>query len=145
MMKIRDIMTKDVRTLSPDAKMIDAAKLMRDHDTGFIPVLDGTELCGVITDRDIVVKCIAEGHDENRCPVSSHMETEVDVIGPDADVEEASRIMQEDQIRRLPVCEGNRLVGVVSLGDLAIKARGEVPAAKTLRRVSKGVKPAQAS
>src|SRR5262249_28730229 len=117
---------------------------MKEEDTGAIPVLDEDELVGIITDRDIVVRCIAEGKDATETNVEDILSEDLVTIEPDADVEEAARLMSERQIRRLPVVEDGMLVGVVSLGDIAVKEVDEEPATEALEGVSRGVKQAGA-
>ena len=115
---VRDVMTQDPVFVSPDATLATVARLMQAHDTGFIPVVDGTDLCGVITDRDIVVRAIAKGADPTVSAVKDYATKDVDTITPDADLQEALANMEHRRIRRMLVWD-KRLVGVVSLGDLA--------------------------
>jgi CBS domain-containing protein len=139
-MKVREIMTTEVATAQPDSTLEEVASMMKAEDTGAIPVLDEDELVGIITDRDIVVRCIAEGRDATETNVEDILTEDLATIEPDADVEEAARLMSERQIRRLPVVEDGMLVGVVSLGDIAIKEVDEEPASEALEGVSRGVK-----
>lgn len=143
-MKVREIMTTDVRCAAPETTLDDVARLMRDEDTGAIPVLDGDDLVGIVTDRDIVVHCIADGDDPREITALEVISGPPQTITPDQDVKEASRIMAEAQIRRLPVCENGRLVGILSIGDIAVKQPEEATAAKTLENVSEGVKATKA-
>jgi CBS domain-containing protein len=140
MRRVRDIMSEDVATASPDTTLEEIASMMRDEDTGAIPVVDEDELLGIITDRDIVIRCLAQGRAPAEVQVHEILSEELEVIEPDADVEEAARIMGRRQIRRLPVVENGRLVGMVSLGDIAVKS-SEEEAGDTLEEVSHGVKP----
>lgn len=139
-MKVQDIMTTEVATASPDSTLEEVASMMKEEDTGAIPVLDEDELVGIITDRDIVVRCIAEGKDATETTVEDILSEDPVTISPDADVEEAARLMSERQIRRLPVVDDGELVGMVSLGDIAVKEVDEEPAAEALEGVSRGVK-----
>ncbi|MCI0348432.1 MAG: CBS domain-containing protein, partial [Acidobacteriales bacterium] len=139
-MKVREIMTTDVATAQPDSTLEEVASMMKEEDTGAIPVLDEDELVGIITDRDIVVRCIAEGKDATETNVEDILSEDLATIEPDADVEEAARLMSQRQIRRLPVVEDGMLVGVISLGDIAVKEVDEEPAAQALEGVSRGVK-----
>lgn len=143
-MKVREIMTTDVRCAAPETTLDDVARLMRDEDAGAIPVLDGDDLVGIVTDRDIVVRCVAEGDDPGEITALEVISGSPQTITPDQDVEEASRLMAEAQIRRLPVCEEGRLVGILSIGDIAVKQPEEAIAAKTLENVSEGVKATKA-
>lgn len=122
MEKVGDVMSADVETISPDATIEEAAQQMRDGDFGVVPVVDGENLIGIITDRDIVVRAIAEGRGLGT-PVEEAMSEGVICVREDDSVEEAARVMSDNQIRRLPVVDdGGALVGIVSLGDLAVES-----------------------
>jgi CBS domain-containing protein len=123
-MKLSEIMTRDVVVLQPDDSLQSAAKKMRDRDIGFLPVCDGEDLIGVISDRDITIRALADGMDVNIMLGRDLMTSPAIYCFDDQDVSEAAQIMEENQIRRLVVLsrEDNRLVGVVSLGDLARNA-----------------------
>lgn len=138
-MKIRDIMTTDIQSAEPDDTLDEIAQMMRDQDTGAIPVVEDEELIGIVTDRDIVVRCIAEGDDPREVAADEIISSDLQTVKPDDDLETARQLMSQRQIRRLPVVEKGRLVGIISLGDLAVKA-DEEDAAETLEGVSEGVK-----
>lgn len=135
-MKIRDIMTDDVAVVSPDTTVLEVAQLMQKHDVGAVPVCEGANVVGLVTDRDIVVRNIAHGKDPHQTPVKEVMTTQVKSADPEMSLSQAAEIMAAEQIRRLPVVEGNRLVGMLSLGDLATKAKFDVELAKTLGEIS---------
>ena len=120
-MKLSEIMTRDVVVMQPDDSLQSAAKKMRDRNIGFLPVCDGEELLGVISDRDITIRALADGMDGNIMLGRDLMTVPAIYCFDDQDVSEAAKIMEENQIRRLVVLgrEDKRLVGVVSLGDLA--------------------------
>ena len=120
-MKLSEIMTREVAILQPDDSLQFAAKKMRDLNIGFLPVCDGEDLIGVISDRDIIIRALAEGMDGSIMLGRDMMTTPAIYCFDDQDVSEAAQIMEENQIRRLVVIsrEDNRLVGIVSLGDLA--------------------------
>jgi CBS domain-containing protein len=139
-MKIREIMTTEVATASPDSTLEEVASMMKEEDTGAIPVLDEDQLVGIITDRDIVVRCIAEGKDPTETNVEDVLSENPVTIDVEADVEEAGRLMSDRQIRRLPVVQQGSLVGMISLGDIAVKEPDEEPAVEALEGVSRGVK-----
>ncbi|HZU42274.1 MAG TPA: CBS domain-containing protein [Terriglobales bacterium] len=139
-MRVREIMTKDVGTATLDSTVEDVTTMMKDDDVGAIPVLDDGELAGIVTDRDIVVRCIAEGKDPAETTVEDILTEELHTIEPDADVDEAARIMADRQIRRLPVVEEGELIGVVSLGDIAVKQGDTETAGESLQDISEGVK-----
>ena len=119
-MQIRDVMTKDVWSLGPEATVAEAAQAMRDMNVGSIPLVDGDQLVGVITDRDIVIQVVAEGLDAQTERIESFMTRDPITATPDTSVEEASQIMAREQIRRLPVVEDGRLVGYLAIADLAL-------------------------
>jgi CBS domain-containing protein len=120
-MKLKEIMTRDVEVIHPDDSLQTAAQKMRDRDIGFLPVCDDDRLIGVVSDRDIIVRVIAEGRDPKVMMGRNLVTAPVIYCFEDQDVEEAARIMQENQIRRLVILNRDkRLVGVVSLGDLAM-------------------------
>jgi CBS domain-containing protein len=120
MTKARDIMTGGVECASADDSLVDAARKMRDLDVGALPICgEDDRLQGMITDRDIVVKCIAEGGDPGSAKVSDFADGKPVTIGADDSVEEALRTMAEHGVRRLPVIDGHQLVGVVSQADVA--------------------------
>jgi CBS domain-containing protein len=118
-MKIREAMTRDVRMVRPDQTIREAAHLMAELDIGALPVEDSDRLVGMITDRDIAVRAVAEGHGADTM-VRDVMTAEVKYCFDDQSVEEVTRNMGEQRLRRLPVVDRNkRLVGILSLGDLA--------------------------
>src|SRR5512142_3145819 len=135
-MKIRDIMVSDVETAEPDDTLDELAMMMREQDVGAIPVVEDGELIGIVTARDIVVRCIAEGKDPSEVAADEVISGDLQTVEPEADVDEARRIMAQHQIRRLPVIEKGLLVGMVSLGDLAVKTGQEEEIADTLEDIS---------
>ena len=140
-MKIREIMTTEVASAPPDTTLQELAAMMREEDVGAVPIVEDGELTGIVTDRDIVIRCIAEGKNPGEVSASDAISEGLETITPDTDVREASRIMAERQIRRLPVVEDGALVGMVSLGDVAVKHGDERVAGEALEEVSHGVKP----
>ena len=124
-MKISEVMTRDVQTVSPDQPVQEAANFMLSADAGSIPVTDGDRLIGMITDRDIAVRGIAKGYGPET-PVRELMTDDLIVVRVDDDVEEAATKMSDAQVRRLPVIDSDeRLCGIVSLGDLARQSDNE--------------------
>ncbi|MBZ7927647.1 CBS domain-containing protein (plasmid) [Ensifer adhaerens] len=118
-MRIVDIMTRDVRVLSPEDTIATAAKEMAQNDVGFLPVADNDRLVGMITDRDIVIRCVAEDRDHTM-RVGEIMTNDVKYCFEDEDVSDVAGNMGQQQVRRLPVVDHNkRLVGIVSLADAA--------------------------
>ncbi|MEX0762253.1 MAG: CBS domain-containing protein [Dehalococcoidia bacterium] len=117
-MKIRDVMVFGTVTVQQDESTADAARLMRDQNIGMLVVEDHGEVLGVVTDRDLLVKCVAPGHLVDRCTVSTHMTRRVVSTEPDSDVFEAVRLMRRNRIRRMPVIEAGELVGMASITDI---------------------------
>lgn len=139
-MEVRKIMTADPVSVEPDTTLEEIASLMKEQDIGAVPVVEDGALCGIVTDRDIVIRCIAAGQDATECTAEDVMSTDIQSLGPSASVDEVARLMGDLQIRRLPIVEKNRLVGMVSLGDLAVKSQDDDLSGDTLEDVSKGVK-----
>jgi CBS domain-containing protein len=138
-MNIRDVMTRNPRTVTPDDTIQNAARIMRDEDTGAIPVVENGRPVGMVTDRDIVVRSVADGGQVNRS-VREIVTTGVVCVTPDMSTREANELMSEHQVRRLPVVENDQLVGIVSLGDLAVKEGKDRRTGDTLQDISEGVK-----
>jgi CBS domain-containing protein len=139
-MQIRDIMTADPVSVESDTTIEEVATLMKEEDIGAVPVVEDGEITGIVTDRDIVLRCIAEGKDATECTAEEIMSSGVRTISSDTSTDEAARIMGDQQIRRLAVVENGRLIGMVSIGDLAVKADNDDLSGDTLEDVSKGVK-----
>jgi CBS domain-containing protein len=116
---IKEVMTRDVRACEPNATVADAAKVMAQEDVGPIPIVEDGRLVGIVTDRDIVVRVVAEGRDPKTTTVNEIASTELVTVSPDDDLDEALNRLAERQIRRLPVVEGDRLVGIVAQADIA--------------------------
>jgi CBS domain-containing protein len=119
--KISEVMTSDPRTVDVDATLVDAAREMREGDTGAIIVTENGEVTGIVTDRDITVRAVADGKDPSTTKVREVITTGIVTLGPDDTVEDAIRLMREHDIRRIPVVQDGRPVGIVSIGDLAIE------------------------
>src|SRR5688572_1250782 len=136
-MKIKEIETRHPQCISPQTYLVEAAQLMKRLDVGMLPVCEGAELIGAITDRDITIRATAEGRDPKTARVRDFMSREVSYCFEDSDVEEVAQMMEAKQIRRLPVLnERGGLAGIVSLGDLAVRIRDERIAGEVLERVS---------
>jgi CBS domain-containing protein len=118
---VEEIMTRDTRTVNADDAFVDAARVMRDSDIGDVVVMDEGQVTAIVTDRDIVVRGIAEGRDPESTSVREVCTTGVQTIDPSANVDEAVQLMREHDIRRLPVTKNGRPVGILSLGDLAVE------------------------
>ncbi len=120
---VKDAMTSDVKTATPSQSLTDAAKLMKQEDVGSVPVVDGPRLIGMLTDRDIVVRGIADGSDPHAIKIGDIASRDVVTVRPDDDLDEALRLMALHQVRRLPVVEDGHLVGVVATADVALEAK----------------------
>jgi len=116
---IREVMTPGPETIQADRPAAEAAKLMKDADAGMIPVMDNGQLLGAVTDRDIAIRVVAEGKDPQSTPVREIASTDIVTIEPDRDLAEALQLMAKHQVRRLPVVEQGRLVGVLAQADAA--------------------------
>jgi CBS domain-containing protein len=135
-MNINQVMTRDVKTASPEDSLQTAAQKMEQNDFGVLPVADNDRLVGMVTDRDITVRAVAGGVAPDRCKVREVMSSEVKYVYEDELVEDAARNMKELQLRRLPVLNRDkRLVGIISLGDVAAKKPG--PAGEALRGITR--------
>jgi len=138
-MKLQEVMTQNIEFITADSTVCDAAVKMASRDVGFLPVVEDRSPAGVITDRDIVIRCIAQGEDPRQTPVSRAMTPAIEIMNQEDSVEEAARLMKEKQIRRLMVVDSERrLVGVVALGDLAVDAADPQLTGETLEGVSQG-------
>ncbi|WP_367281421.1 CBS domain-containing protein [Planococcus shixiaomingii] len=137
-MKVTEIMTTDVETCTKDTSIQEVATQMLNLDVGSIPIVDtnGGSLVGIITDRDIVIRGIAANFTLDT-PVGQIISSELVTGTPDMDVEDAATLMADNQIRRLPICEGNKLLGVVSLGDIAVKDPTDRNAGAAIEDISK--------
>jgi CBS domain-containing protein len=119
MAQLRDVMTDRVVTVRSTASVIDASKAMSDNDIGDVVVVEDGTVSGILTDRDIVVRAIATGSDPAGTQVGDVLSGKVQTLSPDDSVADAVRMMRDDAIRRIPVVEDGRPVGIVSIGDLA--------------------------
>lgn len=117
-MKVKDCMTTDTICASKDDDISTIAKLMNDNHIGSIPVCDNENIVGIVTDRDIILRSIACDKDIKTTSVSDVMTTDVETVSPDTNVDDANKIMADYQVRRLPVVENNKIVGMLSIGDV---------------------------
>ena len=138
-MNVQEVMTPNPRTVGPDDTLQTAAQIMREEDTGVVPVVEDGRVVGIVTDRDIVIRAVADGDYE--CTIDDIVSDDVICATPQMTTAEAAELMAEHQIRRLPVTDGDdRLVGIVSLGDLAVKEGRDSRMGETLENISEGVK-----
>ena len=139
-MKLRDIMTNPVIRIHPDESVAVAARTLAHYNIGILPVCGGDgRLCGLVTDRDLVTRCIASGRSPASTPVREVMTANVVSARPDMESSAAAGLMGREQIRRLPVLENGRLCGMVSLGDLAVKEETVFDATDALADISSGL------
>lgn len=137
-MKAREVMTSNPECVTRDATLAQAAQIMRDVDSGFVPVVDdrnSMRVSGVITDRDIAIRHVADDH-QNTCRVSDHMSASVRSVRPDDDVKDVMDVMKREQIRRVVVVEDDRLVGVIAQADLATRDVGDRKVGDTVEKIS---------
>ena len=135
-MEIKDIMTKSVVSIDPNESVEVAARTMTRHNIGALPVVTGGKLCGMLTDRDIVTRCLAAQRQPQNTTVRQVMTEQVTAVRPDMDMGTAAHLMGRLQIRRLPVVENGELCGMVSLGDLAVREETVLDASDVLADVS---------
>lgn len=141
-MNIQDIMTRDVEVVAPNATLQTAAQRMKDLNVGSLPVCDGERLLGMITDRDITIRATAMGKNPTDTAVSDTMSSGVTYCFEDQPVSEAAQMMEEQQIRRLPILNREKkLVGIVSLGDLAVDGGNKTVAGEAITEISQPARP----
>jgi CBS domain-containing protein len=117
---VRDAMTSNPRSIEPSTMVADAAKLMKAEDVGSLPIVEGDQLVGMVTDRDIVIRAVAEGKDSQSTTVGEIASRDLVTVDPQQDLDEALRLMAQHQVRRLPVAEEDgRLVGILAQADVA--------------------------
>jgi CBS domain-containing protein len=137
-MKAREVMTSNPECVTRDDSLSSAARIMRDIDSGFVPVVesrDSMRVAGVITDRDIAIRHVADGHNEE-CRVGDHMTAATRSVSPDDSVDSVMDLMKREQIRRVPVVENDRLVGVIAQADLATSRVGDRKVGDTVEKIS---------
>ena len=137
-MRCREIMAKNVKTATRDMTLQQVAALMRDGDMGAVPVVENGKLVGIVTDRDIVVRSVADGHGAD-AEIGNAMTSEVFSVKPDDYVFEAVRLMGDKQVRRVPVVtENGELAGIIAMADVALEMEDEREIAETLEEISSG-------
>lgn len=139
MKKARDIMTANPQCVTPDDTVTRAAEIMRDSDVGVVPVVEdqGTmRLAGVLTDRDIAVRVVAEGRNSNEIRTREIMSSGLSVVDPNDDVNRVMELMKRDQVRRIPVVEGERLVGIIAQADIATDVGSDRKTGDVVEKIS---------
>ena len=136
---IRELMTTNPTTVEPSAKVVDAARAMRQQDVGPVPVVEnGDRLAGIVTDRDIVLRVVADGGDPQSTTVGEIMSRDLVTVDPDQPLDEALRLMARHQVRRLPVCEEDgRLVGIVAQADIATELGDDRRTGQVVEEISR--------
>lgn len=139
-MQLREVMTSQVDCATTSDTLSKVAGDMKRHNVGVMPVCENGKLVGIITDRDIVVQCVATGCTTGDCKVREHMSGGLVCGTPDMELQQAVEIMGKEQIHRLPVMENGKLVGMVSLGDIALHSKDDKLVADLLREISMPVR-----
>lgn len=136
---IRELMTTNPKTVEPSATVVDAARVMKQQDVGPVPVVEnGDRLAGIVTDRDIVLRVVAEGRDPQSTTVGETMSRDLATVDPDQPLDEALRLMARHQVRRLPVCEEDgRLVGIVAQADIATELGDDRVTGQVVEEISR--------
>jgi len=116
---IKEVMTSQVKTCEPDTTVMEAAKVMANEDVGPVPIVEEGRLTGIVTDRDIVIRVVAEGRDPSSTTVGEIASRDLVTVSPDDDLDAALEQLAQNQVRRIPVVEGDRLVGIVAQADIA--------------------------
>ncbi|HSH78079.1 MAG TPA: CBS domain-containing protein [Herpetosiphonaceae bacterium] len=140
-MKVRDIMTANVEAVGPETDLVTIARRMKDLNVGSLPVVENDQLVGIITDRDIVIRGVAEGLSLQEEQVRNYLTPHPMTVTPDADAREAAELMGREQIRRLPVVEGGRLVGMLAIGDVAVDVGKDRLVGDALQQISEPAQP----
>jgi CBS domain-containing protein len=122
---IRDVMTANPTSCQPSTTIVEAAKVMAQEDVGPVPIVEGGRIVGLVTDRDLVVRVLAEGRDPNSTTIGEIASADLVTVEPDTNLDEALTLMGQNQVRRLPVVEGGQLVGIVAQADVARAADEE--------------------
>lgn len=140
-MQVEEMMTRHVVSVAPEESAATAARTLSRHNVGCLPVCtqDG-RLCGVVTDRDIVLRCVAAGADPEKTPVRAIMTSRVVAVAPDDDARDVQELMSREQVRRIPVASGGKVVGMVSLADLALRRSSAMEASACLCEICNNVK-----
>jgi len=133
---VRHAMTEAPKTLSPDRNAGDAAGLMAHYDIGSVPVVEGSQVVGIVTDRDLVVRVVAKRRDPNEVHLDEILTRSVATVSPDAELAQAREVMEREKVRRLPVVKDDAIVGVLSLGDVAVALASKREVGRTLEEIS---------
>jgi CBS domain-containing protein len=134
---IRDVMTSNPSTIEPSTTIVEAARLMKSEDVGAIPIVEGDRLTGMLTDRDIVIRLVAEGKDPSSATAGKVASRDLVTIDPEQTLDEALRLMGQHQVRRIPVCEEDgKLIGIVAQADIA-RAGADAKTGEVVQQISR--------
>jgi len=136
MKKVSDIMTRDVQSVAPDTDVVTVARYMRDLNVGSIPVVEQNRLLGIVTDRDLVIRLLADGKNPQTEKIRTYITPNPTTVSSEDDVDQATSLMAQHQIRRLPVVDQGRLVGFLSLGDVAVDVGKDKLSGDALEQIS---------
>lgn len=135
-MKVKDLMTTEISTVDVQTPITDIAKTMKDRNVGSVPVCQNGKIVGIVTDRDIVLRNVAEGKNTGTTKAQDVMTTGIQTIDSNTDIHDAAKIMSDKQIRRLPVVDNGNLVGMLALGDIAVTNKLHDNAGEALSQIS---------
>lgn len=139
MKKARDIMTANPQVVTPEDSVTRAAEIMRDSDVGVVPVVEdqgSMRLAGLVTDRDIAVRVVAEGRNSSDIRTRDVMSSDIKTVRPDDDLNRVMELMKSEQVRRIPVCEGDRLVGIIAQADVATEGASDRKTGDVVEKIS---------
>lgn len=134
---VKDLMSKNVAAVSPDTSLEEVARMMKEKNIGSVPVCNSGRIVGIVTDRDIVIRELAIGKNPVSTKVGDVMTYGISTASPNMDIHDAVQLMSDKQIRRLPVVENERLVGMIAIGDMAVRSKLEDDAGEALSDISK--------
>lgn len=136
-MQVKELMSKNIASVTPDTPIVEVAKIMKKMNIGSVPVCDGDKIIGILTDRDIVLRDVAMGKNVEGVTAKDVMTVGISTAEPEMDIHEAAKLMSDKQVRRLPVVDDDRLVGMLALGDIAVRTKLEDNAGDALSDISK--------
>lgn len=136
-MQVKELMSKNIASVTPDTPIVEVAKIMKKMNIGSVPVCDGDRIIGILTDRDIVLRDVAMGKNVEGVTAKDVMTVGISTAEPEMDIHEAAKLMSDKQVRRLPVVDDDRLVGMLALGDIAVRTKLEDNAGDALSDISK--------
>lgn len=136
-MQVKELMSKNIASVTPDTPIVEVAKIMKKMNIGSVPVCDDNKVIGILTDRDIVLRDVAMGKNVEGVTAKDVMTVGISTAEPEMDIHEAAKLMSDKQVRRLPVVDEDRLVGMLALGDIAVRTKLEDNAGDALSDISK--------